>query len=224
MQGTGWSLNLFGRDANGKNVQLDANGNIVFRSGRLAYTNGDGFKANSPVKVYIFSTPILLGNLTTDAAGSFEGQFNLPSGLEPGAHTVQVDGFAPDGSVRTANVPVIYATAKPATVSLNLYFEPDSAKLTGATKSALHMFVAGIPAAAEDLKISTKGYVYPIRNKQSNTKVSTARARNVAAALKAAGVSAIYSAAGLGRLPAKSKASRKVVVNLSYNQYTAFAN
>jgi len=223
MQGSGWSLDLIGRDRRGTNVELDAAGNIVFREGHQAYTSGTGFKPNSTVNVYIFSTPILIGTVQTDSVGSFEGQFALPSGLEAGAHTVQVDGFAPDGSVRTANMPVLYATPKANTAKLSVYFTPDSAKLTKATVSALKLFVAGIPAAAEDLVSVTKGYVYPFGNRGHNIYISTARANAITKALKAAGVKADFNSAGMGRLTAKSPTSRRVDLTLEYNVYTAFS-
>ena len=223
LQGSGWSLDLIGRDRRGTNAELDAAGNIVFREGHQAYTSGTGFKPNSTVNVYIFSTPILIGTVQTDKAGSFEGQFALPSGLEAGAHTVQVDGFAPDGSVRTANMPVLYATPKANTAKLSVYFTPDSAKLTKATVSALKLFVAGIPAAAEDLVSVTKGYVYPFGNRGHNIYISTARANAITKALKAAGVKADFNSAGMGRLTAKLPTSRRVDLTLSYNVYTPFA-
>ena len=223
LQGSGWSLDLIGRDRRGTNAELDAAGNIVFREGHQAYTSGTGFKPNSTVNVYIFSTPILIGTVQTDKAGSFEGQFALPSGLEAGAHTVQVDGFAPDSSVRTANMPVLYATPKANTAKLSVYFTPDSAKLTKATVSALKLFVAGIPAAAEDLVSVTKGYVYPFGNRGHNIYISTARANAITKALKAAGVKADFNSAGMGRLTVKSPTSRRVELTLSYNVYTPFA-
>jgi outer membrane protein OmpA-like peptidoglycan-associated protein len=223
LQGSGWSLDLIGRDRRGTNAELDAAGNIVFREGHQAYTSGTGFKPNSTVNVYIFSAPILIGTVQTDKAGSFEGQFALPSGLEAGAHTVQVDGFAPDNSVRTANMPVLYATPKANTAKLSVYFTPDSAKLTKATVSALKLFVAGIPAAAEDLVSSTRGFVYPFGNRGHNLYISTARANAITKALQAAGVKADFNSAGMGRLTAKSPTSRRVELSLSYNVYTPFA-
>jgi len=223
MQGSGWSLDLIGRNSKGANVELDAAGNIVFRQGHQAYTSGTGFKANSTVNVYIFSTPIQIGTVQTDSVGSFEGSFALPSGLEPGAHTVQVDGYAPDGTVRTANMPVLYATPKAATAKLTVYFAPDSARLSAAARNALKLFVAAIPAAAEDVVGDTRGYVYPFGSKAHNLLISTARANNITAALIASGVKGSFSSAGLGRINVKSSTSRRVELTLNYNVYTAFA-
>ncbi|MEN9989528.1 MAG: hypothetical protein RL508_507 [Actinomycetota bacterium] len=223
MQGSSWSLDLIGRNRNGVNVELDAAGNIVFRQGHQAYTSGTGFKPNSTVNVYIFSTPILIGTVQTNAEGSFEGSFALPSGLEPGAHTVQVDGYAPDGSVRTANMPVLYATPKPGLAILTVFFTPDSTRLTAAAKASLRLLEASIPADAEDIVSSTKGYVYPFGSRAHNLRISTARANNITAALIASGVKGSFSSAGLGRINVKAKSSRRVELKISYNVYTAFA-
>jgi alpha-tubulin suppressor-like RCC1 family protein len=78
---------LVAADANGApapvagNVLEVTNGGVV---SALAY----GLPANAAGELVVFSNPVLLGTFTTRGDGSFNGQFTVPPGLEPGEHTL----------------------------------------------------------------------------------------------------------------------------------------
>jgi hypothetical protein len=72
----------------------------------VAVSTGKGFKANSTVRFYLLPGTEM-GTLTTDANGVYSGRVPVPAGLRPGPYTVQVNGFAPDGSVRSLSIGVV---------------------------------------------------------------------------------------------------------------------
>jgi len=106
MVGPDFTLNLSAATAGGTPQYLDESGNLILSTTGTVTVAGEGFKPLSEVKVYLFSTPVLLGTATTDAAGAFAANFPLPDGIEPGVHTVQVNGFAPSGEVRSLSLGV----------------------------------------------------------------------------------------------------------------------
>jgi hypothetical protein len=59
--------------------------------------NGGGFPPGSPLDVTLFSTPVLLGRTTADAAGNYRVVVAIPAGTELGLHAVvvSVHGGAP---------------------------------------------------------------------------------------------------------------------------------
>lgn len=212
----GWSLDLIGKDTSGVNVPLDTLGRIVFQEGHKAHTSGSGFKPDSDVHVYIFSTPILLGILHTDANGNFVGDLALPAGLNVGDHTVQVDGYAPDNSVRTADVPVVYAASKPMTVTKSVYFSPDSTVLSKYTVKKITSLVKGLPAGSMLVTAKIVGFVYPINSAAANKKISNGRANNIAALLKRLGVTGNFTVIGAGRDKVADPTARRVDVAITY--------
>jgi outer membrane protein OmpA-like peptidoglycan-associated protein len=182
----------------------------------LAHTSGSGFKPNSDVHVYIFSTPILLGILRTDANGNFVGDLPLPAGLSAGDHTVQVDGYAPDNSVRTADVPVVYAASKPMTVTKSVFFSPDSTKLSAYTIKKITSLVKGLPAGSTLVTAKIVGFVYPINSAAANKKISNGRASNIATLLKKLGVTGNFTVIGAGRDKVADPTARRVDLAITY--------
>jgi hypothetical protein len=62
---------------------------------------GDGFAADSQVRVVIFSEPVVLGTTTADASGQAELSVQIPSSFAPGStHTLEMQGVDPSGDVR----------------------------------------------------------------------------------------------------------------------------
>ncbi|MFI5935144.1 fibronectin type III domain-containing protein [Actinoplanes sp. NPDC051494] len=70
---------------------------------------GTGFAPFSTAKVTIYSDPIVLGTVTTDAAGSFSVPVTIPAGLESGKHTFVAQGVDPQGVARQMALPVTVA-------------------------------------------------------------------------------------------------------------------
>ena len=248
---SGMRLTLTPHEADQTPAPLNSENQVVFKDGRLAKVAGSGLQPNSDVKVYISKDAItglqsltvgtaairnksaiigdvvLLGTLHTDATGSFSEFLPIPQGLAIGAHVLQVDGYAKDWSLQSANFPVLYALPKVVTKSLTVYFTPDSAEFTAATKAAIAALVAELPKDGEQFSISSKGFVYPIDSHTANMQISSARAKAVAGAIKAAikdlGQEATVDHVGLGRLKAAKSTSRRVQATVSWTVYTTTA-
>ncbi|MEN9989527.1 MAG: hypothetical protein RL508_506 [Actinomycetota bacterium] len=244
---SGLKLTLTPHEADQTPAPLTTENQVVFKDGRLAKVTGSGLQPNSDVKVYISKDAItglqtltvgsaafrnksvvigdvvLLGTVKTDATGSFSQFLPIPADLAVGAHVLQVDGYAKDWSIQSANFPVLYAVAKVITKSLTVYFTPDSAEFTAATKATIAALVAQLPKDGEQFSISSKGFVYPIDNHTANMKISSARAKAVAGAIKAAitdlGQTATVDHVGLGRLKAAKSTSRRVQATVSWTVY-----
>jgi hypothetical protein len=76
----------------GEGVAPNQSGELQAITGRVIQFSGQGFASNSIVEVWINSTPILLGEVTTDDTGSFTAEFELPIGVEVGTHTLTLKG------------------------------------------------------------------------------------------------------------------------------------
>ncbi|MFI5910335.1 Ig-like domain repeat protein [Dactylosporangium sp. NPDC051541] len=76
---------------------------------------GTGFAPHSTVTVTIYSAPIELGRVTTDASGAFQTPITLPAQLAAAQHTVVAQGAAPDGSPRAMALAVTVTAAAAAT-------------------------------------------------------------------------------------------------------------
>lgn len=107
LTGAGIELELSVTTPDGTPRQLDTNGRIVLDRNELVAVAGEGFAPNSDAAVWLFSTPSLLGTLTLDTAGSFDATLPLPETIEPGPHTLQVNGVAPDGQIRSLSLGVV---------------------------------------------------------------------------------------------------------------------
>ncbi len=103
----GLTFSLAGLDASSVPLNLDTDGNLILNADGLLDTSGEGFASESPVKVYIFSDPTFLGKIFTDPSGEFSGTLQIPPGLDPGVHNLQVVGYDPDGNVLVFTVGVI---------------------------------------------------------------------------------------------------------------------
>lgn len=104
---SGWKITIAANPASGIPLQLDQHNNIVVNPGIDVAVTGLGFKPFSYAKVYIFSTPTLLGVVKTDASGRFIGTLPLPDGLNLGEHVIQVSGFSNDNKERDALLGVV---------------------------------------------------------------------------------------------------------------------
>ena len=79
-------------------VAPNQGGQLQAISGRTIRFSGQGFAPNSVIEAWINSSPILLGEVTTDATGSFTAEFELPAGVEVGAHTLSLKGVSVEGT------------------------------------------------------------------------------------------------------------------------------
>jgi hypothetical protein len=203
----GWSLNLANLDANGEPVALGADGQMQVQVDHTVTTQGTGFAPNATVIIYMFSTPIEIGRLTTDASGAFVGEFYVPSGLELGQHTLQVTGYSPDGQIQSANIPLqlvpapdevipnppviveppvvvppVVPTYLPRTYKVNLLFKKGSSKLTAVAVRRLAIAIR-LVRGNKDVVATTMGYATKTEAPRGVIRLGTVRSRSVAAML-----------------------------------------
>jgi hypothetical protein len=76
--------------------------------GTLTVT-GDGFAPGSTGQIFVFSTPVKIGEGVANAAGRITVVVQLPADLVPGAHTIQLQGIDPQGRARVVSSPIIVA-------------------------------------------------------------------------------------------------------------------
>lgn len=108
----GWSLSISATRPDGKAASLNAQNQLVIKEGEGIYVAGQGFKATSEIKIFIFSLPILIGTTSTISNGSFAALFPIEGNLEEGLHTIQVNGISAGNQLRSASIPVIYEKNK----------------------------------------------------------------------------------------------------------------
>ncbi len=203
----GWSLNLANLDASGEPVALGADGQMQVQVDHTVSTQGTGFAPNATVIIYMFSTPIEIGRLTTDSSGAFAGEFYVPSGLELGQHTLQVTGYSPDGQIQSANIPLemvpapgevipqppvivdppvvvppVVPTYLPKTYKVNLLFKKGSSKLTAVAARRLAIAIR-LVRGNKDVVATTMGYATKTEAPRSVIRLGTVRSRSVAAML-----------------------------------------
>ena len=104
--GSDFSVSISGLAPDGTALPVDANGIVTFQSDGKVSVAGNGYAANSEVRVYFFSTPVLLGTVTTDSLGAFSASFPLPADVAVGDHTLQLRGYTTGGAVRNLNLGV----------------------------------------------------------------------------------------------------------------------
>jgi len=84
------SATLSGIGTTGKRLALDSEGNVHLSSGDVIKVSVGGFKPNSVVEVWLFSTPTQLGSAIVGADGTMSGTYRLPFGTKSGSHRVVV--------------------------------------------------------------------------------------------------------------------------------------
>jgi hypothetical protein len=92
------SLGLMSLGDNGAPEPLLPNGSIAVKVGGKIRVNGKGMMPADPIEVWIYSSPVKLGEVVVSADGSFSGEFVLPSGIALGSHKIQFVGKRIDGA------------------------------------------------------------------------------------------------------------------------------
>ena len=227
--GTDWSLTLQCVRSNSRPTPLGPNGSLEVVQGQSLRASGNGFATGTVARVFIFQSSRLasqsgesfvidLGSVPIDSSGNFLGTLPIPATLPPGRYVAQVNGFAADLSVRSTSLPLIVraASAKTRRLSLTIQFDPLSSALDEPAMKSLRRLARRIPASARKVAVQSVGYVQPTNRRDNDEQLSTARARQVAQAMKAAGVKGRMYVAGRGRSTLEGERGRRVVLTVSY--------
>jgi hypothetical protein len=101
-----WGMIIQAKDKNKKSKVVNDKDVLVFERGLQGAVSGSGFKPNSNGKIFIYSTPKLLTTFKTNAKGSFVARFKVPTDIAVGLHTIQINAYAPNGSIRSSSLGV----------------------------------------------------------------------------------------------------------------------
>ena len=88
IKGTGWELNIGAAKKDGTLKPLASDYAISAMDGEKVVISGSGMAPNTWVDLYVFSDPVFVGTVETDAQGGFDADFDIPSGLSIGEHTL----------------------------------------------------------------------------------------------------------------------------------------
>ena len=215
--GDGFTLKLAGVDDRGQSLGLNNDAALILRRDNSALVEGTGFAPNNDVQVYIFSQPRLLGTISTNSTGSFSGLVPVPADLAIGPHTMQINAFNTDGTVRSLSLGVVLQAPKVAanqkTARASVVFDAGSARLSPQAKKALTTLARRAGATATGGMVV--GYVQRDRNYASDEQLSIQRAKSVAKFLRLRGVKGTLVTRGNGALSG-SETARKAVVTVRY--------
>ena len=89
-----------------KTVRLNSRGMVIVEHDDYITVAGGGLQPNSDASTWLFSTPKELGQLKVDANGEFTQRYQIGPDVHVGDHTAQVNGIAPDGTLRSVDVGV----------------------------------------------------------------------------------------------------------------------
>ncbi|MEY3319522.1 MAG: hypothetical protein RL393_102, partial [Actinomycetota bacterium] len=150
----------------------------------FASFTGDGFKASTVVKVWLLSTPRLLGEVPVDSLGKFNAALLISAEIPIGNHTLQINGVSKDNVVVTLALGITIVEKKKITLesidSVNVEILGFDVKISwlgnsSATKAVLVPSVgevetfSGIDAAVGlQLKSLTPGTAYSLRLEPMN--------------------------------------------------------
>jgi tRNA (Thr-GGU) A37 N-methylase len=109
IQGDTWSMSV-SIPGQGGAVGEPTEGEVLveFVRNETAQIAGSGFMPGTRADVWLFSEPTLLGSVTIDENGEFNGAVSIDGNVVTlGEHTLQLQGVAEDGYVRAANLGVM---------------------------------------------------------------------------------------------------------------------
>ena len=214
--GDSWSLKASVVTLEGAPARLSSNGRVTLEIGQYVLAEGSGFHKNATVNLYLFSTPVLVGVLTTDEFGVFNGSLPIPAGLAAGNHSLQLVGYSPDGTIRAITIP---ATVKPPVgkmLTTKLYFKADSSTVDQAATKGIKALAAKIGNSYKSLKVGVVGFVLLSDPKSASKSLSLRRAQNVVSALKQTGLKGAFVARGGGVAMEKNSSARRVEITITY--------
>ena len=185
----------------------------------VAMSTGTGFKAGSEIKFFLLADTFL-GAITTDRSGNYAGQVPVPAGIAAGTYTLQVNGFAPSGEVRSLSIGVVVKTAAvaraTASAGAEVFFAPMSASVSARGKATLTELVKATGRNA--VRTVVIGFVQPTGGTGNDYTLSTARAQAVAKVLRGLGLRGAYSVKGNGAATKTGAEARRVDVTVTFRR------
>jgi hypothetical protein len=86
-----------GLSKSGAPVPLNKDGNVPLQGGSRVRVFAEGFKPNTTVEAWLFSTPAWLGNAKVNEKGTLSQIFTLPKDVKPGQHRIALKAITATG-------------------------------------------------------------------------------------------------------------------------------
>jgi hypothetical protein len=195
-----WSLAIKSTTQFVQGSVQDTAARVVIEKGNTVTTSGTGFKPNSQVDVWVYSTPTWLGAVMTDQFGNFTTTLPMPASLPEGDHTFQAKGQTPESTERTAAIPITLVPAavvnKPGSLRFEVYFGMNSPVVTKAETariSKLVQYAMKKIASGSKVTVEIDGWVQPNPNPGDIKYLSTHRASNTARVVRELGLQGSYT-------------------------------
>ena len=109
VKGEGWQLGVASKQKTGEALPANKDRRLIVQPETRVELAAEGLMPESAVAFWVFSEPTFAGEVQTDSTGKFEANVEMPDGLAPGDHTLQVLSRDSKGRVITLNFPIVVA-------------------------------------------------------------------------------------------------------------------
>ncbi len=106
-------IQIVSRNSTAQVLEIPSVTQLVLEHDGRAEIAGSGFKEQTTVKIWLFSTPTYLGEFPVGASGVFTAALRIINTLPVGQHTLQINGITPDNRIFSQSLPVIVKAKTP---------------------------------------------------------------------------------------------------------------
>jgi outer membrane protein OmpA-like peptidoglycan-associated protein len=219
VKGTGWELTIGAAKKDGTPKSLASDYAISTRDEEKAVTSGSGLAPNTWVDLYVFSDPVFVGTVETDASGSFNAEFEIPAGLTFGAHTLVLGTKNQAGETVTVTIQ-INVLAKVRALPSSVVFAEGSAALSKAVESKLLNFI-NKQDDRKVLKITIAGFGTKDSNGRYTDDLAIERGEALAAFFRQNGIDVRFVITDQGLSKYSGPKARKVTIKSFWRKFTS---
>jgi uncharacterized repeat protein (TIGR02059 family) len=133
-----------------KKVRLNSRGMVIVEHDDFISVGGGGLMPASNASTWLFSAPRELGSFTVDGSGNFAQQYQIGPDVPVGDHTAQINGLAPDGTLRSVEVRVEVIERPAEATAYNPRSEPRNVVALTAEVLVLLTVLGGTAAARKE--------------------------------------------------------------------------
>ena len=158
VSGSDWQLEATSNRVPSDSQPANEDQRLVFKPETGVEIAAQGLMPESAVAFWVFSEPTFAGEMQTDSTGKLESNLEMPDGLAPGDHTLQVLSRDPKGRVITLNFPIVVAEKVVQKVNalsfkgfVALYAKGYEGQRLSAKVGNDWVIIPGIPAASSNI-------------------------------------------------------------------------
>jgi uncharacterized repeat protein (TIGR02543 family) len=161
------------------------NSNLQVMPGETVSLTGSGIEPNTTVKVWFYSSPKLVGLITSNKDGSFTSKIVVPTGLALGSHTLVFQSVGADQKVKSEQFPVTLQSQ--VVKHINLQFAAKTSKLNAVSISMFKKFATPLVKLA-NVTVGVMCYAGGPFSAAESSKICLARLAQIKATFKAKNV------------------------------------